>query len=140
MNLSVAGSWDEAKLEWGLLEIHFEAEPRTCLCGHYPINEICVIRNHLNGNITEVGNVCVNKFLGLPSGAIFAALGRVRQDEENALNPAAIEHAHGSGWISDWDRDFYIDTWRKRVLSEKQLGQRIRINRRVLAAARRRPS
>ena len=42
-----------------------------CLCSHFPIKEICVIRNRVNGVRAEVGNVCVKKFLGLPSGKIF---------------------------------------------------------------------
>jgi hypothetical protein len=77
VRLSNANAWDEARFEWGLEEVRLQDEPSTCLCGYFPIKEICVIRNRVNGARTEVGNVCVTKFLGLPSSKIFAALGRV---------------------------------------------------------------
>jgi hypothetical protein len=64
--LSVADSWQQAKLEWTLAEVYRQDDPETCLCGHYPIIEICVLENKKNGNRAEVGNVCVKKFLGLP--------------------------------------------------------------------------
>ncbi len=39
---SVARTWDEAKTEWSLYEIYETDEPETCLCGHFPIIELCV--------------------------------------------------------------------------------------------------
>lgn len=41
--LSQASTWDKAKLECELESVYEEEEPDTCLCGHFPINEICVI-------------------------------------------------------------------------------------------------
>lgn len=38
-------------------------EPDTCLCGHSPIIEICVLTNILNGKVAEVGNRCGKRFL-----------------------------------------------------------------------------
>ena len=29
-------------MEWKLDHIYWEDEPDTCLCGHYPINELCI--------------------------------------------------------------------------------------------------
>jgi len=130
---SVASTWEEAKLEWTLKEVYKEREPLTCLCGHFPINEICVLHNAQNGEEALVGNVCVKKFLGLPSDKIFAAIRRITEDETNALNAEAIDHAHRSHWINDWERTFCFDTCRKRRLSEKQMSKRIQINRAVLA-------
>ena len=66
----------------------------------FPIEEICVLRNRVNGNRAEVGNVCVHQFLGLPSRKIFSALERIGDDKSKALNPEAIEHAHERGWIN----------------------------------------
>lgn len=43
--LSVSSNWDVAKLEWKLYEIYEADEPETCLCGHFPIIEICVLSN-----------------------------------------------------------------------------------------------
>lgn len=129
---SRADTWDEAQLEWALVEVYREDDPMACLCSHFPINEICVLANKLNGNEAIVGNVCVKKFLGLPSDKIFAAIGRIAKDETRALNAEAIVHAHERGWINDWERKFYLDTWRKRSLSSKQEAKRLQINRLVL--------
>jgi hypothetical protein len=140
LELSVAKTWDEAKLEWSLLEVFKEEEPDTCLCGHYPIFDNCIIQNRQNGALATVGNVCVKKFLGFPSDKIFRAVSRIAQDEKRSLNAEAIDHAHGKGWISDWERKFCFDTLRKRDLSSKQLAKRIQINRKVLGLiARNRP-
>ena len=129
---SVADTWDKAKREWFLAAVYTEKKPKTCLCSHYPINNICVLRNTQNGNEANVGNVCVKKFVGLPSGKIFAAIEKITKDINQALNAEAIFHASERGWINDWDREFYLDTWRKRSLSEKQQKKRIQINRLVL--------
>lgn len=137
ISLSQARTWDEAKLEWRLVEVYYQEKPDTCLCRHFPINEICVLHNIRNRRKTEVGNVCVKRFLGLPSDKIFQALRRVAKDEEKALNAEAVQHAHNRGWITNWEKDFYFDTMRKRKLSDKQLGKRRQINRLVLRQTRR---
>jgi hypothetical protein len=135
--LSVANTWGEAKLEWRLGHVFFTDpdDPGTCLCGHSPIRECCVITNCLNGNSAVVGNCCVKRFLGLPSGPIFAGLRRVAQDAGKALGAAAIEHAYKFGWISRWEYDFYHDTLRRRRLTPKQRAKRTEINVKVLARA-----
>jgi hypothetical protein len=123
--LSISRRWATAKLEWQLEHVYRQDEAQICLCGHYPIVEICVLRNKLNQQSAEVGNVCVKKFLGLPSDFIFNAIRRVSSDEEHALNAETIKHAFKSGWINEWERRFSIDTMRKRSLSERQLAKRI---------------
>lgn len=131
--LSVAKTWDEAKLEWDLKHVYREDEPLICLCGHTPIIEICVLQNRQNGKSAIVGNVCVNKFLGLESDLIFAGLRRVAKDTSKALNAAATNYAHEQGWITDWEKEFSSDTNRKRRLTAKQALKRAEINRRILA-------
>jgi len=54
---SQADRWDAARLEWELLEVFEADEPDTCLCGHYPIIENCILRNRLNANQVLVGIV-----------------------------------------------------------------------------------
>lgn len=138
--LSVADTWDEAKLEWSLFDVFKEDEPDTCLCGHYPIIENCVLHNRENRNRAIVGNVCVKKFLGLPSDKIFQGINRIAQDHRRSLNAVSIDHAHRKGWLTDWERKFYFNTMRKRNLSERQLEKRIQINDKVLRlVARNRP-
>ena len=137
IKLSVADIWDMAKLEWGLHEIYEAEEPETCLCRHFPIKEICVLRNKANGNFTVVGNCCVKKFIGLPSDKIFQAVKRVRKDDEKSLNAEAINHAFEKGWINQWEFEFSIDTMRKRNLSLKQVQTRKKINVKMLANMKR---
>ncbi len=132
--LSAADSWEEARQEWSLAGVFFadNHSPGTCLCGHQPIIEHCVLHNRENGNVAVVGNVCVTRFMGLPTEGIFAGLRRISRDVRKALNPAAIEFAYAVGWIDWWQRRFYLDTIRRRQLSEKQLAKRIEINGRIL--------
>jgi len=133
ISLSVADTWEFAKSEWELSEIYFSDEPETCLCGHYPIIELCEIRNKENREIAIVGNCCVSKFMGLPSEKIFQAVKRVRKDSEKSLNRETIELACSKDWINDWEYEFYIDTLRKRRLTEKQTLKRKQINEKILA-------
>ena len=93
IKLSSSNIWDTAKLEWKLDEIYEADEPRRCLCGHFPIIEICIIKNKANNNSAIVGNCCVKKFIGLPSDKIFQAIKRVRKDSERSLNVEAIEYS-----------------------------------------------
>ena len=137
---SVSDSWDQAKLEWSLREVYEADEPETCLCGHFPIIELCVLSNRLNNNSATVGNCCVKQFIGLPSDKIFQAVKRVRKDGEKSLNAEAIDHAYYRGWINDWEKRFYHDIMRKRKLSERQRETKIQINEKVLGNMRRKPS
>lgn len=137
ISLSQSKVWDLAKLEWGLDQIFEAEEPEECLCGHYPIIEICILRNKLNGKFASVGNCCVKKFIGLPSDLIFQAVKRVRKDNEKSLNAEAINYAFNKGWISAWEFSFSIDTIRKRNLSEKQLQMRVKINEKILLCMKR---
>ena len=131
IELSRAKIWDAAKLEWRLEEVYEAEEPDTCLCGHFPIIEICVLSNRINGNNTIVGNCCVKKFIGLPSDKIFQAVKRVRKDNERSLNAEAIQYAYEKNWINEWERNFYIDIMRKLKLSSKQLSKKIQINEKM---------
>lgn len=137
LRLSNFDSWQVARTEWDLQEIYVEDEPRTCLCTHFPIIEVCVLRNRLNGNVAEVGNVCVNKFIGIPSKIIFDGIKRVAKDRTKALNASAAHYAFRKGWINDWEHGFLTDTARKKVLSAKQMAKRDQINQRVLARMKR---
>ena len=140
VNRSHARTWDEAKLEWVLNDVYEADEPETCLCGHFPIIELCNLRNKANGSFATVGNCCVKKFIGLPSDLIFRAVKRIRSDNEKSLNAEAIDYAHTKGWISEWERTFYFDIMRKRVLTFKQRAKKVQINTKFIANMRRRTS
>jgi hypothetical protein len=130
--LSYSKNWDSAKLEWTLESIYFGEGQDSCLCGHFPIVELCQLKNKVNRNTVIVGNYCVNKFLGLPSAQIFQAVKRVQEDITKSFNAESIHHARTKRWIDDWDFNFYSDVFRKRNLSEKQLNKKIAINEKIL--------
>lgn len=129
--------WDVAKLEWSLSEVYEAEVPETCLCGHFPIIEICVLKNKVNYGSATVGNCCVKKFIGLPSDKIFQAVKRIRKDNEKSLNAEAIQHAYDKGWINEWEYKFSLDTMRKRKLSAKQVLTRAKVNEKMLMNMRR---
>ena len=134
---SNAKTWDEAKLEWVLNDVYEADQPETCLCGHFPIIELCNLRNKSNGSFATVGNCCVKKFIGLPSDLIFQAVKRIRADISKSLNAEAIDYAHGKGWISDWERTFYFNIMRKRILTAKQRTKKVQINTKFILNMRR---
>lgn len=136
--LSEASDWETARKEWALVDIIEADEPETCLCGHYPIIEICEIHNRVTGHSAEVGNVCVKRFLGFRSDLIFAGVKRVRKDPEKGLNADCIAFFRQRNLLSDWEYGFLQDTMRKRNLSAKQMATRVKINRKILAAVSRR--
>src|SRR5262249_40690092 len=121
--------------EWSLSHVYFAGpdEPGSCLCSHYPIIEHCVLHNRENGNTAVVGNVCVTRFLGINSEAVFAGLRRVTRDVKAGMSGGAVEYAYSKGWINDWERRFYLDTLRKRQLSPKQRAKRAQVNGKVLS-------
>jgi hypothetical protein len=137
LNRSVGRTWDEAKLEWALLEVYETEKPETCLCGHFPIIELCVLINQRNKNQATVGNCCVKKFIGLPSDKIFQAVKRIRKDQSKSLNAEAVQHAFDRRWIRKWEKDFYFNIMRKHKLSPKQASKKTEINLLVLARMKR---
>lgn len=132
LSLSVSDNWEIAKDEWEINYIYFSKKAEMCICGHFPIIEICEIKNKKNEKFAVVGNYCVKNIIGLPSDKIFQAVKRVRKDNEKGLNGESIELAYSKNLINDWEYKFYIDTLKKRKLSEKQLIIRRLINEKVL--------
>lgn len=134
---SIALTWDEAKLEWSLLNVYEAESPETCLCGHFPIIELCELLNRRNSKQVVVGNCCVKKFIGLPSDKIFQAVKRIRKDKSKSLNTEAVQHAFNRKWINKWEADFYFDVMRRRNLTQKQSSKKLEINELVLQKIRR---
>lgn len=136
--LSRAQEWEVARKEWKLVGISQADEPETCLCGHFPIIDLCTITNAMTGNTVDVGNVCVKKFLGFRSDLIFASIKRIKRNPNNSIGPDAAVFFHRQGIINEWEYRFQQDTGRKRDLTAKQLATRHSINRKVLASITRR--
>ena len=135
--LSFSHVWTEAKCEWELECVHLldaDDEPRRCLCSHYPIREVCTLRNHETGHRATVGNKCVRQFIGLEDADdIVNSLRRVRDRPDAAsLSAAAVRFAHGRGWVDDWQLGFCLNIAGRRRLSGPQRTKRSQINRLVV--------
>lgn len=133
LKLSDSKSWDFAKLEWNFEMAYESEEEQTCLCGHYPIRNICVIKNKKTNNVTEVGNCCINKFLGIEDGnKVFTSIKRLKDDLTKSISVDVIKYMKNSTVLSEFEYHFYMDIHKKRNLSEKQLDLKKRINRKLI--------
>ncbi|WP_051931188.1 hypothetical protein [Gillisia sp. Hel_I_29] len=133
IKLSESDLWNSAKMEWNFEYAYQSEDLQTCLCGHYPIKNICVIENTINKNSTEVGNCCVNKFLGIEEGnKIFVSIKRLKIDPEKSMSPEVLDYLFRKKVITDFENKFYSDTIRKRKMSSKQLEIRKRINKKLI--------
>jgi hypothetical protein len=128
--LSEAPFFDAARKEWQLIGVEVSEEFDNCPCGQ-EIKEHCYIQNIRNGNKTYVGNVCINRFIGIDTGSLFAGIKRIVKDPSANPNEDLIEHAHRFGYIYESEYKFLMETRHKRKLSEKQLAWKQKINRRI---------
>ena len=129
--LSNSSEWSDAKNEWRLVGIEVQEDWENCPCGK-EIKELCHIKNQLNGNKTFVGNICVNRFIGIDTGNLFAGLRRIIDDAEANANEDLIIHAYKFGYIYENEYKFLMQTRRKRNLTTKQLDWKMKINRRIV--------
>lgn len=129
--LSTAAEWSDAKNEWLLVGVEVQEDWDSCPCGK-EIKELCHIQNQLNRRKTYVGNVCVNRFIGIDTGNLFAGLRRIIDDEDANANEDLIVHAYKFGYIYESEYKFLMQTKRKRVLTKKQLEWKRKINRRII--------
>ncbi|SJM35588.1 hypothetical protein [Mesorhizobium delmotii] len=131
--LSNSKSFETARLEWDLVGVEISEEFDQCPCGQ-DILEHCYIRNRLNGATTYVGNVCINRFVGIDTGNLFEGLKRIEADLSANANADLIEHAYRMGYIyHDKEYRFLKQTRLKRKLSAPQVSWKKKINRRILS-------
>jgi hypothetical protein len=129
--LSQARDFDAARREWSLVGVEISEEFDNCPCGQ-EIKEHCYIRNTLNGNETYVGNVCINRFIGIDTGNLFEGLRRIAANDSANANEDVIIHVYRLGYIYESEYKFLMKTRRKRKLSERQLAWKQKINRRII--------
>ncbi len=132
VKLSQADKFNAAVTEWRLMDVKQSNKPECCLCGHYPILNICYLTNVQNGKKAEIGNCCVKRFLDIPSDAIFRSIKTVRGDIEKSCNSELLTMALEKEIISDWEFLFLTDTQKKRKLSSKQMAIRMKLNKKIL--------
>lgn len=129
--LSVSSDFNTARTEWALIGIEVSEVFDNCPCGQ-EIKEHCYIRNQLNGNTTYVGNVCINRFIGIETGNLFTGLKRIAEDETSNANEDLIYHAYKFGYIYEKEYKFLMETRLKRKLTVKQIEWKKKINRRII--------
>lgn len=127
--LSHAGDFESAKKEWRLVGVEISEEFDNCPCGK-DIKEHCYIENLITKNKTYVGNVCINRFLGIDTGNLFSGLKRISATPTANANIDLIVHAYKLGYIFEGEYKFLMETRLKRKLSPKQLAWK-KINRRI---------
>ena len=131
--LSNANTFTVAKNEWKLVGVEMHEEFDHCPCGQQ-IKELCHLENQSNGHKTYVGNVCVNRFIGIDPGNLFAGLKRIALDDSANANEDLIRHAYDMGYIySEKEYNFLMQTKNKRKLSPAQLSWKQKINRRIVS-------
>lgn len=115
VQLSKSKNWEEARKEWRLMGINRTPESQTCLCGHHPIKELCLIQNMHNYIQVIIGNCCINKFFDFKvEDNVFRAL------KKGKLNKALILFAREQKIISDIEKAFLLNVHKKKRFSEKQ--------------------
>ena len=128
--LSRSQMFDVARTEWDLVSVEITEEFDHCPCGQ-EIKEHCYITNRITGQSTYVGNVCINRFIGIDTGNLFDGLKRIAKDPYANANLDVIEHGHKMGYIYETEYAFLVSTRLKRKLSDKQLEWKRKINRRI---------
>lgn len=129
--LSHSARFEVARTEWDLVSVEITEEFDNCPCGQ-EIKEHCYITNRITGESTYVGNVCINRFIGIDTGSLFDGLKRIAKDPYANANFDVIEHGRKLGFIYDSEYGFLVETRRKRNLSPKQLEWKRKINRRII--------
>ncbi len=128
--------WSLCKNEWRVYDIYRVGEEQVCLCGHHPIYQICELQNDVNRQFAAVGNVCVQKFIGLRSKRLFAALARIQADPKRSLNKEAIDLYTHLRVIGAQEAERYLDYYRKRKnVPEDEIKFRVAINQRITGYA-----
>lgn len=131
IDLSVAKTWEEAKKEWeqiNITEADDEEDYGECTCGKYPIKEMIQLFNPRNRNEIIVGNCCINRFFGETKyNKIFSAIKKGR------VNKAMIDDSFKKDFITEWERDFMNNVWRKKRLTIKQKKVRDKIIPKILS-------
>lgn len=131
-----SADWTLCKNEWGVHDIYKVGEEQTCLCGHHPIFQICQLQNEVTRDFADVGNVCVQKFIGLRSKRLFAALDRIAKDLRRSLNKEAIELYTHLRIIGAGEAEEYLSFYRRRKnVTDEQYEFKEAINSRILAYA-----
>lgn len=135
VNRSVASTWQDARSEWSMIYVtREEGGGASCLCGNTPIKELCIIENHMNGNIAVVGNVCINQFLGFRTDLIIDAIDRIKKDDTKTISADALAFLEMHDVLNAAEHKFTVDKMNTSGLhlTDKQIAFRKSVNRKIL--------
>lgn len=128
---SESNDWDDAKMEWQLDHV-FYAPRQECLCGKFPIEKVCVMKNKYNASIINVGRCCVEKFREDVAKA-YDVIMRVKKDETKSLSLDVVKSALAEGIIREKDYEFYEKIYRRRTrMTGAQWEYKIGLNKRIV--------
>lgn len=141
--LSNGDSYPRVLREWELDYIEHLApgeDSETCLCTHFPIREVCHIRNLQNANTAIVGNCCVKKFEKEEEGAVnfegthkvFDCLKRLQRDENANANEELLNYAYSKGVLTKPEYDRYLEIWRNRTFTDEESRLILTANRKII--------
>ncbi len=139
---SISNNWNDARNEWELDVVWQSDIPKECLCGHNPIINICVLINMHTKLTLEVGNICVNKFMGISEGGVlFNSINKCYKDLNKSMGKIALDYMvaqsekmdnNNDCRLNDWEIEFYTNTLKRRKLTKKQNKHRVIINKKFL--------
>lgn len=109
IELSTNQDWEAARNEWSLTDTYISSVFQKCLCGHYPIKEICEIHNPTTDKKVTVGNCCVKKVFNMESERIFRNIRKCIKDESTLLTDFVLDFAFKNNLIDAIDKHFYYE-------------------------------
>lgn len=136
IKLSDADTWDEAIVEWKILnecqaDERDKEEGQKCLCGKRPITNIHYLENVNNKARIQVGIYCVKKFIDEDIVKISNAFKRIKKDTKGSLNEEAIERCYKRKLISKTEKDIYLSI-RTKKKDDRSKSKREELNYKIL--------
>ena len=83
-------------------------------------------------NEARIGNCCIKKFFPLDTITLVRELRRVEKNIGKSFSAKVIQYFYETKKINQWERKFYMDIYRRRRLSFKQMEIKEDINRRII--------
>lgn len=123
---------EKAKWEWEVINSYLMPWYTTCLCGKYPISEVCELQNKNNSKKVMVGNDCVKYFFDADHSYIYSAIKKIEENINNVVNDKIIIYALEKWRIDATQKSFYILMRRRKDPWEYQLKVRQDVNKILL--------
>lgn len=131
---SISTEWESAIDEWDHIGYDYVQSDGTCACGKQHISELNYVRNRFTGSELIIGSECINKFFKYQIDGLHASINKVLKEPHKSLHLDIIRKAYYKGIITQWEKNFYLDVYRKqwRGMSYKQIQTKESINSKIL--------